>query len=123
MKYSQNYRWKMGFVLSSAIFVFVAAAVTAMTAGPSFVSSRVLNSGERVYSENCARCHGNDGKARTAKGRQVGAVDLTSDEWSPNEARDTRIVSKGKGSMPAFKNRLTADEIASVVAYIRKFKS
>ena len=79
--------------------------------------------GAEIYANNCARCHGSDGRANTAKGKQVGAVDLTSDEWTPNEARDTRIVTKGRGSMPAFKNRLTADEITSVVRYIVRFKS
>lgn len=79
--------------------------------------------GAEIYANYCSRCHGADGRAKTAKGKQVGAVDLTSDEWSPNEARDTRIVSKGKGSMPAFKSKLTADEITSVVRYIVRFKS
>lgn len=79
--------------------------------------------GAEVYANYCARCHGSDGRARTAKGRQVGAVNLTSDDWTPNEARDTRTVTKGRGSMPAFKNRLTAGEITSVVRYIVRFKS
>jgi mono/diheme cytochrome c family protein len=79
-------------------------------------------SGATIYAQNCARCHGNDGRAQTPKGRQVDAVDLTSDEWTPDYARDTRIVTKGKGSMPSFKNKLTAAEISAVVQYIRRFK-
>jgi len=80
-------------------------------------------SGSAIYSQNCARCHGADGRAQTAKGRQVDAVDLTSSEWSPDEARDTRMVTKGKGSMPSFKSKLTPAEISAVVQYIRRFKS
>lgn len=79
--------------------------------------------GASVYAMSCVRCHGADGRAQTAKGKQTGAVDLTSDEWEPNDVRDTRIISKGKGRMPAFKRTLKPEEINSVVAYIRKFKS
>lgn len=78
--------------------------------------------GASVYAMSCARCHGADGRAQTAKGKQTGAVDLTSDEWEPDDVRDTRIISKGKGKMPAFKRTLKPDEVNSVVAYIRRFK-
>jgi mono/diheme cytochrome c family protein len=89
------------------------------------VEANTANSGTggaEIYANNCARCHGTDGRAQTAKGRQVQAVDLTSDDWKPDEGRDTRIVTKGKGSMPSFKNKLSAAEIQSVVQYIRRFK-
>lgn len=116
-------RLKIAVILSSAVLLLILACfggqpgVAADTAAVSSVG------GAEVYANNCARCHGADGKAKTAKGRQVGAVDLTIDEWTPNEARDTRIISKGKGSMPAFKSKLTADEITSVARYIVRFKS
>jgi mono/diheme cytochrome c family protein len=87
------------------------------------VSLAAQRGGADVYARNCARCHGADGRAQTPKGRQVDAVDFTSDEWLPNTARDTRIVTNGKGSMPSFKRKLSAAEISSVVAYIRRFKN
>ena len=79
-------------------------------------------SGAAVYAQNCARCHGADGRAQTPKGRETDAVDLTSDDWSPDTARDERIVTNGKQSMPAFKKKLTPAQISSVVQYIRRFK-
>ena len=79
-------------------------------------------SGSAVYAQTCARCHGSDGRARTAKGRAVGATDLTSSAWSPDTARDTRIVTRGKEEMPAFKGKLKPAEIEAVVNYIRRFK-
>ncbi len=108
--------------------VLVAAAVS-LSAAFVFLSQpavRVVDaqrSGASIYSQNCARCHGSDGRAQTPKGRQVDAVDLTSNEWSPDEARDTRIVTKGKGSMPSFRTKLTPAEISAVVQYIRRFKN
>jgi len=106
----------------------VLTAAVSLSAAVVFLSHATLRqvdaqrSGAAIYSQNCARCHGVDGRAQTPKGRQVKAVDLTSDEWSPEEAHDTRIVTKGKGSMPAFKNKLTPAEIGAVVSYIRRFK-
>lgn len=79
-------------------------------------------SGAAVYAQTCSRCHGTDGRARTAKGRAVGATDLTSSDWVPDTARDTRIVTRGKEEMPAFKGKLKPAEIEAVVSYIRRFK-
>jgi len=78
--------------------------------------------GAAVYSQNCARCHGADGRAQTRKGRETDAVDFTSDDWSPDAARDARIISRGKGSMPAFGKRLSQAQINAVAQYIRRFK-
>lgn len=78
--------------------------------------------GASVYKKSCAVCHGADGRSQTKKGEETGAVDLTSEDWTPNEARDTRIITRGKGSMPSFKRSLSAAQIKSVVAYIRRFK-
>ena len=78
--------------------------------------------GAKIYATSCARCHGADGRAKTGKGKQTNAVDLTGDDWEPNDERDTRIITKGKGRMPGFKKSLKPDEIQSVVVYIRKFK-
>jgi len=75
-----------------------------------------------IYTANCARCHGADGRANTPKGKELDATDLTSD-WNRDEARAVRIVTNGKGDMPSFKKRLNARQIKSVVAYVRRFKS
>lgn len=80
------------------------------------------NDGAAVYKRSCAVCHGADGRAQTKKGNETGATDLTSDDWEPDEARDTRIVTQGKGRMPGFKRTLKPAQIKSVVAYIRRFK-
>ena len=78
--------------------------------------------GAAIYAQNCARCHGVDGRAQTRKGRDTDAVDFTSDDWSPDAAHDARTVTHGKKSMPAFGRRLSAAQISAVVQYIRRFK-
>ena len=80
-------------------------------------------SGAAVYSQMCSRCHGSDGRAKTPKGRSVGAADLTSNDWSPDTARDTRTVTRGKEDMPAFRGKLNPAEIQAVISYIRRFKN
>jgi len=74
-----------------------------------------------IYSANCAVCHGRDGRAKTAKGKRLGATDFTSD-WNTNEARGIRIITNGRSEMPSFKKKLSASEIRSVFAYVRRFR-
>jgi cytochrome c6 len=109
-------------VLFLGISVIALSPRTAMTTGLS-AAGESQRSGAAVYSQTCARCHGADGRGKTAKGRAVGASDLTSSEWVPDTARDTRIVTRGKEAMPAFKGKLKPAEIDAVVAYIRRFKN
>lgn len=51
-----------------------------------FLSNMVLAAatpanGEKLYSTNCASCHGNDGKAQTDVGKAVKAKDLVAGEF------------------------------------------
>lgn len=73
------------------------------------------------YTTYCARCHGGDGRANTAKGRQLEADDLT-DSSVQNMSTDkmTRIIKNGRGKMPGFKN-LTARQISQIIASVRSF--
>ena len=73
-----------------------------------------------IYAANCAKCHGADGRARTARGKRAGATDFTSD-WNRDAARGIRIITNGKGEMPSFKGKLTAADIRSVFSYVTRF--
>lgn len=74
-----------------------------------------------IYATNCARCHGADGRARTARGKRAGATDFTSD-WNRDESRGVRIITNGKDEMPSFKKKLTPAEIRSVFGYVLRFR-
>ena len=74
-----------------------------------------------IYAANCAKCHGADGRAKTAKGKRVGATDFTSD-WNRDESRGVRIITNGKSEMPSFKKKLSAEEIRSVFNYVLRFR-
>lgn len=111
-------------IKTTFLVLFAGAALAGSVVGPGTLIRGVeaQRSGSAIYAQNCARCHGTDGRAQTRKGREVDATDLTSDDWFPDAGRDTRIVTRGKGSMPAFGRRLTSAQIGSVVQYIRRFK-
>lgn len=78
--------------------------------------------GKAVYLENCATCHGEDGKADTELGRKYMAEDLTSAKLARelDRAKVKRIVERGvKGTkMKAWKGELKAEEIDAVAGYV-----
>ncbi|MCB2406822.1 c-type cytochrome [Hymenobacter lucidus] len=66
--------------------------------------------GKALYTQNCAVCHGADGK----KGLN-GAHDLTKSNL--NTAGRVYMVTQGLGKMPGFKTQLTDEQIYQVVEY------
>lgn len=77
-----------------------------------------------TFKSNCALCHGADGSGQTATGKALKVRDLRAPEVQ--KATDDELftaISDGKQKMPAFKSKLTADEIHALVGYIRKLKS
>jgi cytochrome c oxidase cbb3-type subunit 3 len=78
--------------------------------------------GKLIFAQNCAACHGVDGKGNT----QLGAPNLTDAIWlwGSSEATITETVSKGRGApgditrMPAHKDRLDEGKIHLLTAYV-----
>src|SRR5689334_9982422 len=68
--------------------------------------------GDKIFAEQCEGCHGSDGKGQTDMGKQLKAADLTSPQVrSMSESQLTKTVTEGKDKMPAFGDKLSADEI------------
>ena len=77
---------------------------------------KVIHSGERLYVEFCAECHQVDGMGwSTLYPRLAGNPIVTLHD--PEPIIDT--VTYGQGSMMAFHDRLTSQEIAAILSYIR----
>jgi len=74
-----------------------------------------LEMGKAVYEANCAACHGTDGKG-TATGPSLGDFAATS---KVSQAAWAKAVADGKGTMPAFGNKLSAAEQAAGLEYVR----
>jgi mono/diheme cytochrome c family protein len=73
-----------------------------------------------VYKARCSSCHAADGSGNTPMGKKAGAKDLASDEiQKQSDAELAKIISDGKGKMPAYGAKLTSDEIGALVKFIR----
>lgn len=75
-----------------------------------------------VYKTKCAVCHAPDGSGTSVMGKKLGAKDLRSDEvQKKSDAELNDLITEGVGkTMPAYKEKLTADQIKGLVAYIRE---
>ena len=79
--------------------------------------------GAAVYKAKCASCHGPDGKGETSIGKSMKLRGLGSaDIQKITDADLTKVISDGKGKMPAYKGKLSAEEIKALIAYIRTLK-
>jgi cytochrome c6 len=78
------------------------------------------DSGAEIYKARCAMCHGEDGTANTPAGKVFKAASFAEPVIVkiPDVDR-VAIVKKGKDKMPPFGDKLTDDQIKSVLAYIR----
>ena len=78
----------------------------------------------QIYAKQCASCHGNDGRAKTIKGKLKHARNLTEAEWQ-ERVSDERIfnsIMNGKEKMPAYGKKLSQEQIEALVTYVRAFK-
>jgi mono/diheme cytochrome c family protein len=81
------------------------------------------------WDANCAQCHGKTGAADTKMGKQLNAKDLTDSKVQAafTDAKATESIKNGvkeggKTTMKAFGDKLSADEIKALVAYVRTLK-
>ena len=80
---------------------------------------------QALYLENCARCHGADGRATTVHGWVVQAQDFTDIFWRTDASNDAIIhaIKTGPKTMPAFEKKLSEAEIEALAAYVQTFGS
>jgi cytochrome c6 len=73
-----------------------------------------------LYKTKCASCHGIDGSANTAIGKNLKARDLRSAETQKmSDEKLYQVIAEGRGKMPAFERSLGEDKCRQLVAYIR----
>jgi cytochrome c6 len=77
--------------------------------------------GAALFKAKCAACHSADGSGSSAMGKQLGVSDLGSDAvQKQTDAQLTDSITNGKGTkMPAYKGKLTDDQIKGLVGYVR----
>jgi cbb3-type cytochrome c oxidase subunit III len=111
-----------------AIAYTVMALVLVLFIGYIAMSQNVVNKipaaktkeAKRLFKQKCVKCHGQDG-AGNNYGQVVGATNLTDPDWQ-QRVDDKRLVNSikhGRGQMPAFGEKLTEEQITSLVLYVR----
>jgi cytochrome c6 len=101
----------------------------ACVASLAVAGSAWADTAEEIWTSKCKSCHGADGKAQTKEGRKDKIPDMTTPKWQAemSDAEVRKIISDGsekKGSkMKAFKDKLSAEEIDSLVTYCRQLKA
>lgn len=74
-----------------------------------------------LYKSKCAMCHGADGSGDTPTGKAMKVTDLRSAEvQKQTDAQLIASTTTGKNKMPAFKGKLTDDQIKDLVKYVRE---
>jgi cytochrome c6 len=75
-----------------------------------------------VYKAKCAMCHGPDGTGQTPTGKTMKARDLGSaDVQKLTDEQIEKVISNGKGKMPAYKGKIDEKAIDGLVKFIRDF--
>lgn len=83
-----------------------------------------MGDGAAVYGSKCALCHGKDG-AGLPNWRSKGQPDFTKSDWQEahTDLEITEAIKNGKGKyMPAFKNKLSEDDMTALVQRVRGFR-
>ena len=84
-----------------------------------------LASGRDLYTKYCSRCHKDDGTGGPVEieGKKLKPDNLTSDKIAAfSDEKIAGYIKDGvpDEGMPAFRDRLTDDQIADVITYVRK---
>ncbi len=82
--------------------------------------SAPLFEAKAYYDKHCAACHGDDGKGGDSA---LVTPNFKDTAWQKRRTDQNFLdsITKGKGMMPAWKGKMTEEEIKSMAAFIRKF--
>lgn len=99
----------------SIIFLAMAVCLVAIPR-PALADSTAIAQGAKVFNANCAACHLGGGNVVAAP--KTLKQDALKQYGMDTEAAIIAQITNGKNAMPAFKTRLTAEEIQAVAAYV-----
>ncbi len=88
----------------------------------SAICARADEAGEKLYQRDCQTCHGPDGAGnpQLAKALQVDIPPVTGAALKQkDEAEMLHIIAEGKGKMPGFAKKLSAQEQRQVLEYLK----
>ncbi|HEX4824386.1 MAG TPA: cytochrome c [Candidatus Polarisedimenticolaceae bacterium] len=77
--------------------------------------------GKALYEQKCASCHGKDG---VAKPMAKGSANLNDPNYQKTATVESiaKVTMDGKNKMPAYKDKLNADQINAIAAHVKTLK-
>jgi cytochrome c553 len=88
--------------------------------------SAFADTAEEIWKAKCKACHGEDGRAQTKTGKKEKIPDFTNAQWQAKH--DDQLIkhtieegSDENPKMKPFKDKLSGEEIDSLVKHIRSF--
>jgi len=109
------------------LFVITLAILCAAALGTLDRSVQGQSDAAKTYAGKCAACHGTAG---AGDGPAAVALDPKPTNFTTAEFQNSRTdeqiaaaIGDGKGTMPAFKDQLSTEQVTQLVAYIRSFAS
>ncbi|MCI0523962.1 MAG: cytochrome c [Acidobacteria bacterium] len=109
----------------TAAAIFAATVLTsALSTLISSPTALAFQSAKSVYLSKCAVCHGNDGSANTAKGKELKVRSLRAEEFKKmTDAKAMEILMKGKGKMEGYEKTLGKEKLEQLLAYCRELSN
>jgi mono/diheme cytochrome c family protein len=100
-------------------FALSLALVAALAAGTRGAASQGPN-GQALYKQQCTTCHGATGVPAPAMAKAL-AIPTLDAAFLAKVSDDsiTAVLKNGAGKMTSFKTKLSADQMAAVVKYLR----
>lgn len=87
--------------------------------------ANAVKMGGMLYKRHCASCHGRDGlgDGPKARGLETFSGDFSGDFYqNQTDGEHFYKTLKGRGEMPGYENKISEEDIWSIVSYMRTFK-
>jgi len=113
------------FVLLSSIGMVVIGQTSPNMRPDAQMPAAKAKESKKLFKQNCARCHGEDGAGETTVGEIAGAPDFTDRKWQElaDDQRLANSIVHGRAQMPPFGKKFSKEQIKSLVYFVRTFKN
>lgn len=109
------------FAKKTTAALFAIMILTSALSASSLTSAAAFQSAKSLFASKCAVCHGNDGGANTAKGKELKVRNFRSEEFKKMpDAKALEVVLKGKGKMEGYEKTLGKEKVEQLLAYCRE---